>query len=125
MTVWSGGIPGCARWSSLQRRKGSVAGAAARAHDEAEAERIASRCLAELGLPATPSELEGRGRWLIEKALTASMVRKHTTVSLAWVAQRLAMGHPSSVSRAQRRVRESKRLSRKLRSLERMLDFKD
>ncbi|NNC87341.1 MAG: transposase [Akkermansiaceae bacterium] len=107
------------------RKKGSVAGSAARAHDEAEAERIVGHCLAELGLPAKPGQLAGRGRWLEEKALIASLVKTHTAASNGWVAARLAMGHPSSVSRAARRVRENRKLGRAQRRLHQTLDFKD
>ncbi len=112
-------------WIRPKRKTGSLAGSAARAHDEAEAEQIVSRCLAELDLPAESDLLAGRGRWLDEKALIATIVKTHTAASNAWVAERLAMGHPSSVSRAVRRVRESPRLQRSQRRLVRMLDFKD
>ena len=109
----------------LKREKGSVAGSAARAHDEAEAQRIVGRCLRELGLPEQADQLAGRGRWLEEKALIASLVKKHTAGSNGWIANRLAMGHPSSVSRAVRRVRENPKLRSAQRRLGKMLDFKD
>ncbi len=108
-----------------KRKKGSVAGSAARAHDEAEAQRIVGRCLRELGLPEQADQLAGRGRWLEEKALIASLVKKHTAGSNGWIANRLAMGHPSSVSRAVRRVRENPSLRSAQRRLGKMLDFKD
>lgn len=108
-----------------KRKKGSVAGPAARAHDEAEAERIVSRCLAKLGVPSDTGKLAGRGRWLDEKALVASLARKHTAAGNRWVAQRLGMGHESSVSRAVRRVREHSALRKQAGKLERMLHFKD
>jgi putative transposase len=108
-----------------KRRKGSVAGPAARAHDEAEAERIVSACLKALRLPKEAAKLVGRGRWLEEKALTANLVKQHTGARNAWVAERLGMGHESSVSRAVRRVREDPKLAKRAKSLARTLVFKD
>jgi hypothetical protein len=45
----------------VDRKKGSVGGAAARAHDEAAAERLVSMALGELGLPSDNADLTGRG----------------------------------------------------------------
>jgi putative transposase len=108
-----------------KRRLGSVAGSAARSHDEAEAERIVSKILSNLDLPLNPDQLAGRGRWLDEKALIVALVKKYTAASNRWIADRLAMGHPSSVSRAVRRVRHDSKLARKQRQLGKLLDFKD
>jgi len=100
-----------------KRRRGSVTGEAARAHDEAEAERIVRAALAELGVPAARRELAGRGRYRDEKALAAWLVRKMTSAPNAWVAERLVMGHPTSVSRASGRVRKERALGRRGREL--------
>ena len=43
------------------RPKGSIVGEEVRAHDEAEAERLVTACLAELGLKDAPDELQGWG----------------------------------------------------------------
>ena len=94
-----------------RRRKGSVGGAAARAHDEAEAERLLKRGKEELGLPRGKRGLEGRGKWRDEKALLAALVRERTGVKNAWVAERLAMRHEFHVTRAVKRVREEKQLA--------------
>jgi REP element-mobilizing transposase RayT len=102
-------------------RRENLGGGLARAHDEAEAERLAVGALKELGLPVEASGLAGRGRFLEEKALVASLIRKRTGVRLAWVAERLGMGVPASVSRAVRRTREEARMARRLRELERRL----
>jgi REP element-mobilizing transposase RayT len=104
-----------------RRRKGSLRGAAARAHDVAEAERLAKAGLEWMGLPNKPRELVGRGRWLDEKAVVASLIRKRTGVRNAWVAERLGMGTEGNVTRALRRVRESKGLTRRLAKLKREL----
>ena len=97
----------------VKRTKGSITGTAARAHDQAEAERLVRAAADELGMPTAPKRLNGRGRYADEKALVAWLVRKRTLVMREWVADRLAMGHPSSVSRAVRRVREEPKLGQK------------
>ena len=61
-----------------KRRKGSLCGEAAKAHDHAEAERIAKQGLAALGIPDVTAELRGRGRWTREKAVIAAVIRKRT-----------------------------------------------
>ena len=101
-----------------RRRMGSVRGEAARAHDAAEAERLAKSGLKSLGLPGKTEQLVGRGRWLEEKSLLASLIRKRTGVRNAWIAERLAMGSESNVTVALRRVRDSKGLARRLAKLE-------
>lgn len=87
-----------------KRQNGSLTGEAARDHDQVEGERIVSAALTTLGLPQCVSELSGRGKWLREKALIAAIVRKRTGVRNAWVADRLGMGHESSVTRAVRQT---------------------
>jgi len=108
-----------------KRKNGSVAGEAARAHDHNEAERIAVAALGNLGLPVEVSELEGRGRWVEEKALIAVLIRKRTGVRNRWVAGRLAMGHEGNVTRAIRRVNGSAAWTSKLGDLEAMLVSRD
>ncbi|GAA5484716.1 hypothetical protein Hsar01_03962 [Haloferula sargassicola] len=107
------------------RRRASVSGGAALAHDEAEAERLVKRLLEEQGLPTGRVALSGRGKWQREKALVCSLVRKRTGVSNGWLASRLSMGHESSVTRALRRVRESTGWTAQARRLESMLEIED
>jgi len=82
-----------------RRRRGSLRGAAARAHDVAEAERLTKAGLEWKGLPGRAKDLAGRGRWLDEKAVLASLIRKRTGVRNAWVADRLGMGTEGNVTR--------------------------
>lgn len=103
-----------------KRRNGSVTGGAARAHDEAEAERITRLVLNELGIPLKRGGLEGRGTYQDEKAMLAWLLRKMTSVSRGWVADRLCMGHPTSVSRAAARVRSKQALIGKVVKLEKL-----
>ena len=105
-----------------KRRKGSITGLAARAHDKAEAERLVKAAAGILGIPADRNSLDGRGLYADEKTLVAWLVRKRTSVTREWVAERLVMGHPSSVSRAVRKVREEPKLGRKAKRLEKAID---
>lgn len=105
----------------VKRRRGSVMGGAATAHDESEAERIVELALGELEMPLDRSALEGRGVYRDEKALIAWWVRKRTSASNRWVAERLAMGHPTSVSRASGRVRREAALAARAKKLEKAL----
>jgi len=101
-----------------ERKKTSAGGDAARAHGLAEAERLASTGLKALGLPGEPTGLMGRGKWMEEKALLASLIRKRTGARNGWVASRLAMGHEVMVTRAVRKVREDRALGKRLAELE-------
>jgi len=100
-----------------KRKRGSVAGAGARAHDDAEAERLVTEGLEALGLPREPTSLAGRGRFRDEKALVAWWVRRRTSVSNRWLGERLAMGHPGSVSREVGRVRREPSLVKRAQHL--------
>lgn len=79
--------------------KKSQASESPKAHSEAEADRLAGEALATLGLAANPRELaklrKGDGR----KVLVACLLRQRTAAGNPWIANRLAMGHPGSVSR--------------------------
>ncbi|MGD9420644.1 MAG: transposase [Verrucomicrobiota bacterium JB025] len=101
-----------------RRKRGSVAGDAARAHDAVEAERIAVAALHALGVPTDAAALAGKGKWVEETALVAVLIRKRTGVRNRWVAERLAMGHEGNVTRAIRKVDESRERKAKLMELE-------
>ncbi|HEY1120306.1 MAG TPA: transposase [Haloferula sp.] len=77
----------------------SRAGAVLREHGESEAERLTVSALGELGLPAVVRELAGLKKGDPAKVRIAALLRSRTTVSNEWIAKRLAMGHPGSVSR--------------------------
>ncbi len=107
----------------VPKRRASVSGGAVRAHDEAEATRLVKLLLEALGLPQGRVALAGRAKWQREKALVCATVRKWTGVSNGWLADRLSMGHVSSVTRSLRRVREERDLKRELERLEELLEI--
>ncbi len=106
-------------------RRSSFSGEAASAHDEAEADRIAKVGLAAFEMPDSLAELVGRGKWMREKGVIATVIRKRTGVLNRWIADRLGMGHESCVSRAVREIREDQEARLSGETLEKVLDFKD
>jgi hypothetical protein len=98
-----------------ERRGASYAGAAKRAHGEAEAERLLGEGLKALGLAA--GSLPERPKGLAEKQVLAWWLRGRTTMGRRWISERLGMGEESGVSRAVRKVqvgREGRTLKRRL-----------
>ena len=110
-----------------KKGKGSVGGEAVKAHDEQEAERLATAALGLLGLPDAAEQLAGRGRWLQEKAVIAALILKRTGVGNRWIARLLGMGQESSVIRAVRRIKENAAEARKIEDLVKQLtaDYRD
>ncbi len=108
-----------------KRKKGRVAGEAASAHDEAEAERIAMTALRALDAPTVASQLQGKGKWVEQTTLVAALIRKRTGVKNRWVAERLGMGHEGNVTRALRRVTENRVRQTNLSKLETLLVSRD
>jgi putative transposase len=92
-------------------------------HDygEREAERLVVAAGALLGLPATLALLAGIRKGDERKALLAALIRRRAAAGLDWIAKRLEMGHPGSVSRLIGEVRSDPDLTRKLETLEQML----
>ena len=121
-------MPGCG-WATIHHllklikaalgagRAASYAGAAKRAHGEAEAERWLGAGLKALGLEA--GSLPERPKGLAEKQMLAWWLRGRTTMGRRWISERLGMGEESGVSRAVRKVQVGR--EDKLRTLKRRL----
>ena len=92
-----------------------------RFHDEAEAERLAVRALATLALPPDRKGLARIRKGDGNKVLVAALLRDRTSVGNGWLAKRLEMGHPGSVSRLVGEFRKDTKRMRELGKLERML----
>jgi REP element-mobilizing transposase RayT len=74
-------------------------GPALRDHGEKEAERIVRRSLKLLRLAPATESLAKLPKSDRRKAAIALLLRERTNVGNGWIAARLAMGHPGSVSR--------------------------
>jgi putative transposase len=81
------------------RLKGSQAGGPLREHGAAEAERLLLMALPALELPTITRELALLRKSDPRKAAVAILLRNRTAVANGWIAERLAMGHASTVSR--------------------------
>lgn len=101
----------------------SVSGAASRAHDESEATRLVNILLERLDMPKGRVALAGRAKWQREKALICWILRKRTGVGNRWLADRLSMGHVSSVTRSLRQVKDTKLWLAEAQLYDQMLEF--
>ena len=90
-------------------------------HDESNAEDLARRASVRLGMPLETVALAKLRKGDPRKVLVAALVRKNTSVSNRWLADRLAMGHTAGVSRLLGQFRNDKESLRKLANLDEML----
>ena len=102
----------------VKARKRDKAECVGKDYGEKDAERLIRECAPKLGLPWLVSELadlrKGDGR----KAILAALLRKRTTVSFEWIAIRLQMGHPSSVSRLVCNLKHDPKQQKRINELE-------
>ena len=92
-----------------------------RNRSEKEGLRILREGIRQLGLPTSLSGLACLRKCDDRKAQLAILLRTHTTASNDWIAAKLAMGHPGSVSRVVSAGRADKSMTNKLHSLESVL----
>ena len=74
-----------------------------------------------LGLPPGLAELSRLKKSDGRKTQLAILLRTHTSVGNEWIAARLAMGHPGSVSRTVSAGRTGKTMAKAVRNLEKVL----
>ena len=96
-----------------------------RDHGEKDATRIVRQLAPHLGLPFAARELEALRKGDPRKALLAAVLKRRTAVGTDWIAQRLAMGHPGSVSRQIGRVKRERKLQQQADELDKMLQCGD
>jgi putative transposase len=92
---------------------------------EKEAARLLSEGARELGLPRDLKGLAGLRKSDPAKVKLAALLRAHTSVSNEWIAVKLAMGHPGSVSRLVALCRSGRGLAAEAECLARMLILED
>ena len=90
-------------------KRASHAGAAVRAHNEIEAERILGVVEAALDLPLLREELGLLKKSDGRKVICAAVAKSRTEVSNDWFVERLEMGHLSYVSTLVQRMRRDKK----------------
>lgn len=96
-----------------------------RDHGEAEAERLIGVISGILDLPTKLSGLKKLRKSDEKKVLLAALLRRRTAVGVNWIAERLAMGHPGSVSRLIGGVAKREWIDKRLRELDKMLNSGD
>ncbi len=92
-----------------------------RSHGEAEAERLACAALEAVGLPAGRKALGLMKKGDPSKVLVAALLRECTVVGNPWLAERLAMGHPGSVSRLVSTCAKERSRAKELSKLKKLL----
>ena len=97
------------------------AAGAERDHGESEALPLVREGSRHLGLPPDLSGLRALRKTDPRKVQLAILLRTHTSVSNAWIAEHLAMGHPGSVSRSVSAGRATKETLKNAEKLGRML----
>jgi REP element-mobilizing transposase RayT len=104
------------------KASGSLAGDAVDEHEERQAERLLEIGMMRLSLSSESLGVLAKGA--SEKRVLAWYVRSRTTVSNAWLAQRLSCGHPGNISGYIRSVEDGR--SPRLRELkDRLLKSED
>ena len=107
------------------RKRGSVAGAAVRAHGESEAERIIRSVGTELGLPESAEELGLLRKGDLRKVICAALVKGRTSMKNDWLAKRLCMGHPAAMSQLVSRILKDSKSLKILKKHEKKFNSKD
>jgi hypothetical protein len=111
--------------SAKVTKRGSVAGAAIRAHGEGEAERIIHVIGTELGLPETIEELRALRKGDPGKVICAALVKASTSVTNEWLTARLCMGHPAAMCQLVSRARKDPKIQEILQKHEKTFQSKD
>ena len=108
------------RVKGIKTRVSRKAGALEKDYCEKDAGKIIERCGPVLGMPTGEKDLGHLRKGDERKALMAALIRCRTAASTEWIAKRLQMGHPGSVSRQVGIVKRDKKLLKKLNELEKM-----
>jgi hypothetical protein len=94
---------------------------AERDRGEKEALRILREGSGLLGLPVSKADLAALRKSDSRKVQLAILLRTHTSVSNEWIAQKLSMGHPGSVSRSVSDGRADNTMGKSIKIIEGML----
>jgi putative transposase len=109
----------------VKARKRQKTECVARDYGKKDAELLIAACVPLLGLPLRVEELAALRKGDERKALLAAMLRSRTAVGFNWIATRLVMGHPGSVSRQVGNVKRDRKLKKRANELEKMLQCED
>jgi putative transposase len=105
--------------------KGSHSGMALQTHDESAAETIVKKGLCVWKMPDGEELQESIRKGDSRKVAIAILIKRHTSVSNIWIAERLGMGHDRSVSRLIKQGKTDETTQKQCRELEKMLQCED
>jgi hypothetical protein len=89
-------------------------------HGEREAERLVREYESKLNLATSAAELSMLRKGDERRSILAALIRSRTAVSTTWIANRLKMGQPGSVSRQIGLVKKSRKLQKQVNELEKL-----
>lgn len=78
-----------------------------------------------LKLPEAAADLAQLRKGDARKAVLAAILRAQTTVGFDWIAKRLAMGHPGSVSRLVSQMKRDRKWKERANEMEKMFHCGD
>lgn len=107
------------------KAKGSHSGAALQKHDEGAAEDVVQRALRLWDMPDGEGLREGIRKGDPRKVAIAIIIKRHTSVSNLWMAERLGMGHDRSVSRLIKHGKSDETIQKLCQKLRKMLPCED
>ena len=105
-----------------KKRKKSRTDGVHESRGKAEAERLVVEGLAALGISSAQRDLEGMRKGDEAKVMIAALLRSTTAVGNGWIAERLSMGHPGSVSRLVVGAGKDAKHDSKLKKLKKLLE---
>jgi putative transposase len=111
--------------AKVLKTKGSHSGPALQKHDEAAAEGIVQEALRLWQMPDGTELQDHLRKGDPRKVAMAIIIKRHTSVSNFWIAERLGMGHDRSVSRLIKQGKADETIRNQSKELEGMLPCED
>ena len=111
--------------AKVLKSKGSHSGPALQKHDETTAEKIVQTGLRLWKMPDGKELQENARKGDPRKVAMAILIKRHTSASNIWTAERLGMGHDRSVSRLIKQGKDNETISQRCKELEKMLKCED
>ena len=111
--------------AKVLKSKGSHSGPALHKHDESAAENIVQTGLQLWKMPEGQELQENARKGDPRKVAMAILIKRHTSASNIWIAERLGMGHVRSVSRLVKQGKDNETIQQRCKELERMLPCED
>lgn len=107
----------------MLKSKGSHSGPALKKHDEASAEKIVQTTLRLWQMHDGEELQKNMRKGDTRKVAMAITIKRLTSVSNFWIAERLGMGHDRSVSKLIKQGKEDETLQKRCQELEKMLQY--